>query len=186
MKKLAILSISILICAFAFAQEKAVVRSGDINVLRQHKTAVVEFDFSEAAVGVETLKDYLLSLGPEYLEDWPNVVKEGGNFFIKKFNKKSPALQVKASESAIPADYKMVVKVLRYEPGNRKAKNVPFVVKSGGDALSGYIEIHSKRDNSKVLVFAFEGIRGKSYPADGPRLGYAFNEVVSEIMDLVP
>lgn len=186
MKKILLISVALMFCLISSAQDRVAVKSGDINILLDEKTAVVEFDYSQTKVGTKTLTEYLKFRGDDYLADWPSDIEQAKEQFIRTFNKKTDGLEVKAKDSVIPADYKMVFRILDYNPGSTKTKNIPFVAKrSGGAVLTGYIELYDRKGGACVLKIAVEEVKGASYPADGIRLGYACSAVAKKVLKLL-
>ena len=188
MKRIIIALAALLASSIMFAQNKVSVEYGDLSVLKEKKTATIEFDFSDAMVGEQTLKEYLKSKGDDYLADWPSDQHEAGGYFIKEFNhRRGITMKIRESESVKNADYCIVVTVLYYNPGNQVAKNIPLIAKDGASTISGYIEIFDKstKKNDCVCKIVIDEVSGASYPADATRLGFTYISIVRKIEDLL-
>lgn len=188
MKRIVIALAALLASSIMFAQNKVSVESGSLSVLKEKKTATIEFDFSDAMVGEQTLKEYLKSKGGDYLADWPSDQKAAGDYFIKEFNhRRGITMKIRESESVKNADYSIVVTVLYYNPGNQVAKNIPLIAKDGASTISGYIEIFDKgsKKADSVCKLVIDEVSGASYPADATRLGFTYISIVRKIEDLL-
>ncbi len=188
MKRIIVVFASLLASSIMFAQNKVTVESGDLSVLKEKKTATIVFDFSDAMVGERTLKEYLKSKGDDYLNDWPSDQQAAGDYFIKEFNhRRGITMKLRESESVKKSDYKIVLTVLYYNPGNQVAKNIPLIAKGGATTISGYIEIFDKstKNNDCVCKIAIDEVSGASYPADATRLGFTYISIVRKIEDLL-
>lgn len=186
MKRILITLAALLASSIMFAQNQVSVESGDISVLKEKKTATIEFNFSDAKVGDETLKEYLKSKGGDYLKDWPADQKEAGEYFIKEFNRRRGiSMNIRESESVKKADYEIVVTVLYYNPGNQVAKNIPLIAKDGASTISGYIEIIDKATKKSACKIVIDEVSGASYPSDAMRLGFTYISVVRKLEDLL-
>lgn len=188
MKRFIITLAAVLVSCMMFAQNKVTVESGKLSVLREKRTATIEFDFSDAMVGDQTLNEYLKSRGNDYLEDWPSDQEEAGEYFIKEFNRRRGiSMKIRESESVKKADYHIVVTVLYYNPGNQIAKNIPLIAKGGATTISGYIEIFDKstKKNDCVCKIVIDEVSGASYPADATRLGFTYISIVRKIEELL-
>lgn len=168
----------------AQAQNEVSLKEGDLSFFQEEESAAVEFDFSKAKVGEEPIESFLKKLGDDYVTDWPLVQEEARSRMISEFNRKSKGLKFRENETMVKARYKFNFKILYYKPGDQKMKNVPLVAKSGGDTISGTLEVIDRESGEKVCSVLIDEIRGKSYPADGVRLGYVFTEVMKRLMKL--
>lgn len=186
MKRFIITLAAVLVSCMMFAQNKVTVESGKLSVLREKRTATIEFDFSDAMVGDQTLNEYLKSRGDDYLEDWPSDQEEAGEYFIKEFNRRRGiSMKIRESESVKKADYHIVVTVLYYNPGNQIAKNIPLIAKGGATTISGYIEIFDRNSKKSVCNIVIDEVSGASYPADATRLGFTYISIVRKIEELL-
>lgn len=182
-----LLSVSVVLLfsvGLAQAQNEVSVKDGDLGFLKEEASAAAVFDFSKAKVGDESLKSYLKDLGDDYVTDWPQVQEEARTRMISEFNRKSKGLKFRENETMVKARYEFQFKILYYKPGDQKMKNVPLVAKSGGDTISGTLDVIDRESGKTVCSVLIDEVRGKSYPADGIRLGYVFTEVMKRLLKM--
>lgn len=188
MKRFLLLTIAaVFASALLSAQDCVTVKSGDVAFLSEKSGISLEINYDKTMVGEVDLMTYLKSRGEDYLEDWPRDEKKGFDFFTEEFNRKNKDFaQIRNTQKIVLPKYRMVFDVLFLDMGNSTMKNVPFISKSGGDTISGFITVIEAETGNEVCVLAVDEVNGQSFPSDGERLGMAMAKVARLVCSLRP
>lgn len=170
------------IISMSHAQDTVILKSGSLEFLNSPTGLFLEVSFENAKVGDQTIEEYLATKGDDYVRDWPDNQQTGQSFFEKEFNKRNKGgAQIRKSTAVVQPKYKMVINILNYFPGDPKMKNLPLVSKSGGDVLTGLINVYEIETGNIVCEMIIDDVNGISYPSDGERLGMALLKVAKKI-----
>lgn len=173
MKKIFFLLLSVMFTVSVMADNS--VKSGDVSVLKDASAAFnVEFDFTNTVVEGKPYNDYLASRNADWNRDWPNDMKSGILFFIKRWNKKNRnGMQATNTEGA---PYKLVIKPTDLNFGSAAlAWTIGFG--AGGMKMSGTMELY--KGTEKVLTIEVVNQTGKSKATETHR----FQSLMEELAD---
>ena len=169
------------VCLFStvslFAGKPVFVQSGDVSVLKEITTALLELDFSATTVDAKHIDEYLQSRGDDFVRDFPQDKEYAANMFANQFNKRNrKGMQV--AVDVADAIYKFVIRVNILDYGNSAGFFVPFAsAKAGGCIISGNIDIVDVRTDKVVLTLKVDEVKGLAHVSDRIRLSYVFFEL---------
>ncbi|MDR0828912.1 MAG: hypothetical protein LBN95_02220 [Prevotellaceae bacterium] len=180
MKKLLFTFVCLFGAMSLFAGNPVSVKSGDVSVLKDVTTALLELDFSNATVEGKTIDEYLESRGSDFVRDFPQDKEYSALMFAAQYNKKNKGLHVATDVS--DAVLKFVIHVDKLDYGNAHGQFMPFAsAKSGGCIISGTIDIIDLKTNEIVLTLSIDEVKGLANVSDKIRLGLCFFELGSSV-----
>ncbi|MBQ7420754.1 MAG: hypothetical protein IJV27_01195 [Prevotella sp.] len=150
MKRLLFLVASLSCFTFMTAKNGITLKSGNLSVFAQSAKASIVFDYSKAGIEGKdiSVEDYIDQKGPKFSEKWKAGLKTAKALFIKRFNKKSPGLQLTGSKDK-DVKYQIIVYVSSVNMGNTVKSALPVGVKTdGGAVLFGKIEVKDAKKAS--------------------------------------
>lgn len=163
-----------------FAGNPVTVKSGDVSVLKENTTALLELDFSATRVGNQSIDEYLKSRGDDFVKDFPEDKTQAADMFAVQFNKKSKGINV--AKDASNAVYKFVIHVSTLDYGNAGSAFVPFAsAKAGGCIIKGTIDIINLKTNQTVCTIDIDDVKGLGHMSDRVRLRLVFFELANKI-----
>ncbi len=136
------------------------VKSGDLSVLRENATAIVEIDYSETKIGDMPLAEYLKEEGGRLEKDW-QTVNESNIATYEYIFRRNKGMKVVKYVTDVP--YRMIVRVNSITKGSGFAALTNAVLwKSGGMAMNGTVEIVDVATGEVVLAIDVDGLKGDS------------------------
>lgn len=160
MKKLIV---SALVCAMAsfsaFADVK--LEKGSIYELKNEDVRVnIVFDYSQCKIEGKEVDAFLKEKGEDWVKDYPMELQKAELVFKDQFNDECDYAQVIDSD----APYKIVVKIVDFDYGDRGAAFNPFnfSAKSGGAKIEGEIEVYKQGEDAPIAVLKIEDARGNN------------------------
>jgi hypothetical protein len=187
MKKTLILFLS-LFCltsvASLFAANPVTVKSGDVTVLKQSSTALLEVDFSAAKVGSQSFEEYLQNSKDKSISDLSDAKNIVETYFTARFNYLNKK-KMQITTDAENAGYKIMVHVRSLDMGNDAGVFVPFApATAGGVVINGTIDIIDMSTEKVVCTLNASDVKGSASPSIRFRIELAFQELASCICKL--
>lgn len=190
MKKTIITIAALFAAVTAFADDVDYV-SGNRSILKDKTaTACLEVDWSTTLVGqiddeaLETpgvpLNQYLTEKGEEYINDWPEIARNGKDAFETFYNKAfKKGMKISGPSSA---SYKIIVKIDALDFGNTGGV-FGFSAKAGGAIMIGSITYIDIATGEPVLTFKVNEVQGNGHFTENMRIQLMFMELVEELTD---
>jgi len=166
-----------------FAGKPVTVKSGDVTILKQKSTAVLEVDFSKTKIGTQTLDAYLKEHGSDWENGWPTDKLWSETCFTGRFNNYNGKMQIQTDTDDV--DYKIVIHVLTMDMGNPAGVFIPYAPSTaGGVTIAGTVDFVDLKTKDVVLSLVYEKVQGESSPSARVRMALAFTQLAEYIRKL--
>lgn len=183
MKKTLFLMVCLFVSITSFAGNPVIVKSGNVDVIKQHVGAILEFDYSKTKIEGKELHAYLKDRGGDVAKDWPSDNEKAKSYFVQEFNKKNDKGMFVSTETNSP--YKIIVHVSTLDLGNTAASFLSFSAKGGGAIMTGTIDIVNAKTNKSECTLEITELKAISHPSEVIRRGLLYASLAKNVSKLV-